>query len=96
MEVNEQNEEQELGDDEQDDDLLNTTAVTIPDADFTHDPTYDRGMLPTLTHEEIQQLNRDALVETLEKYEKRKERCKDKMNFDLIEEYAEKVKYLDR
>jgi hypothetical protein len=94
MEVEAANEEEPAGAEEQENLPTNTTIMSIPDTDITHNPAYDRGTLPTLTVEEIQQLDRDMLVQNLDKYQKRKEKSKDKMNLDLIEQYAEKVNHL--
>lgn len=49
------------------------------------------GVLPTLTSEEIHELNRNLISEHLAKNEARKEKFKIKVNLSLIDEYAEKV-----
>lgn len=84
-------EEVPLDIDEQTEDLPNTTVLTTPDGDVTHNPVYDMGTLPEFTDEEIRALNRAHLRKQLEGHEKLKSKFKIKMNLSLLDDYAEKV-----
>lgn len=77
--------------DEQTDDLPNTTALTTPNGDITHNPIYDQGTLPIFTAEEIQEFSRDQIRKQLESHEKLKAKFKIKLNLQLLDDYAEKV-----
>lgn len=77
--------------DEQTEDLPNTTMLSTLEGDITHNPVYDMGILPTFTTNDVQNLNRGALLKQLSAHEKLKSKFKITMNLQLLDDYAEKV-----
>ncbi|CAD5229394.1 unnamed protein product [Bursaphelenchus okinawaensis] len=83
------------GEQEEGDDLPNTTTITSTDGNVTHDPAYDFGHLPTYSPAEIDAFDEAHIRIELTRKEKRRQRYPKEFNLDLIQEYADKLEKLN-
>ncbi|CAD5234403.1 unnamed protein product [Bursaphelenchus xylophilus] len=89
------NESRMVEQEEEAEDLPNTTTITSTDGNTTHDPAYDFGHLPTYSPADINAFDEAHIRNELKRKQRRRERYPKEFNLDLIQEYADKLEKLN-